>query len=98
MLSESPAYPPTKAESNDRKTIHNALTGWLAAPSVRPVVRILEGKRPASEHPAFFKEVPRLIVILDFIRCFRRRFGLTPGAYRKRPWIDSMLRRSPATP
>ncbi len=51
--------------SNDRKRVREALQGWLAAPAARPVVRILEGKRPASEHPAFFKEEPRLILILE---------------------------------
>lgn len=50
---------------NHRTRILKALHGWLAAPSARPVVRILEGKRPASEHPAFFKEEPRLILILE---------------------------------
>lgn len=52
-------------KSNDRKRVREALQGWLAAPATRPVVRILEGKRPASEHPVFFKEEPRLILILE---------------------------------
>ena len=51
--------------SKDRKKILEALSAWLAAASPRPVVRILEGKRPTSEHPAFFKEEPRLILILE---------------------------------
>ncbi len=49
---------------NDRLRILAALRSWLAAPSPRPVVRILEGRRPTSEHPVFFKEEARLILIL----------------------------------
>ncbi|MSU65932.1 MAG: AraC family transcriptional regulator [Opitutus sp.] len=48
--------------SNDRKKILTALDGWLAGGERSPVVRVLEGKRPANAHPAFFMEVPRLIV------------------------------------
>ncbi len=46
----------------DRRKILAALDTWLAGPARLPVVRILEGKRPANEHPAFFMEVPRLII------------------------------------
>lgn len=51
--------------SDDRKTVLGALTQWLALPSALPVVRVLEGKKPANDHPAFFMEVPRLIVVLE---------------------------------
>jgi len=51
--------------SEDRRKILAALTGSAAAASGQPVVRILEGKRPANEHPAFFMEVPRLILVLE---------------------------------
>ncbi|MBI4626846.1 MAG: helix-turn-helix transcriptional regulator [Verrucomicrobia bacterium] len=51
--------------SDDRTTVLAVLTQWLAAPSSLPVVRVLEGKKPENEHPAFFMEVPRLIVVLD---------------------------------
>jgi len=49
----------------DRKKILTALEAWLAGGERQPVVRVLEGKRPANEHPAFFMEVPRLIVGLE---------------------------------
>lgn len=51
--------------SEDRKKILAAMDAWLAAPPALPVVRVLEGKRPDNEHPAFFMEVPRLIVGLE---------------------------------
>ncbi len=51
--------------ANDRRKILAALDAWLAAGERLPVVRVLEGKRPANEHPAFFMEVPRLIVGLE---------------------------------
>ena len=51
--------------ADDRARILKALQGWQEHPSAQPVVRILEGKRPTSEHPAFFKEEPRLILILE---------------------------------
>ena len=44
----------------------NQILRALAPPPTRsealPVVRVLEGRRPSSEHPAFFMEVPRLIL------------------------------------
>jgi AraC-like DNA-binding protein len=46
----------------DRTQLLAALDGWLAREARPPVVRVLEGKRPANDHPAFFMEVPRLIV------------------------------------
>src|SRR3990172_7283783 len=48
--------------SEDRQRLLGALTAWLDQPTRLPVVRVLEGKRPAAESPAFFMEVPRLIV------------------------------------
>jgi AraC-like DNA-binding protein len=48
--------------TNDRAKLLTALTGWLEQSERQPVIRVLEGKRPANEHPAFFMEVPRLIV------------------------------------
>lgn len=51
--------------SEDRKKILAALTGATAAASTQPVVRILEGKRPAHDQPAYFMEVPRLILVLE---------------------------------
>lgn len=50
---------------SDRKKILDALTPLMAAPSTRPVVRILEGKRPANEQPSYFKEEPRLVIALE---------------------------------
>jgi AraC-like DNA-binding protein len=51
--------------STDRKKILNALRTWLENPTRERVVRVLEGKRPSNEHPAFFMEVPRLIIGLE---------------------------------
>jgi AraC-like DNA-binding protein len=45
-----------------RKKILGAIGPWLEKGQRLPVVRVLEGKRPANEHPAFFMEVPRLIL------------------------------------
>jgi AraC-like DNA-binding protein len=50
---------------NDRSVVLAALTRWQAEPAALPVVRVLEGKKPANEHPAFFMEVPRLIVVQE---------------------------------
>ncbi|MSU48283.1 MAG: AraC family transcriptional regulator [Opitutus sp.] len=47
---------------NDRQKILTALDGWLAGGERLTVVRVLEGKKRTNEHPAFFMEVPRLIV------------------------------------
>lgn len=49
----------------ERTKILSALTTWLEQPARERVVRVLEGKRPSDEHPAFFMEVPRLIVGLE---------------------------------
>jgi len=49
----------------DRTKILAALTTWLEQPARERVVRVLEGKRPGDEHPAFFMEVPRLIIGLE---------------------------------
>jgi AraC-like DNA-binding protein len=51
--------------SEDRKKVMVALSELLAARAALPVVRVLEGKRPANDHPAFFMEIPRLIVGLE---------------------------------
>jgi AraC-like DNA-binding protein len=48
-----------------RQKIFAALGSWLEAPGRLPVVRVLEGKRPANDHPAYFMEVPRIIVGLQ---------------------------------
>ncbi len=48
--------------TDDRKKILTALLAWLERSSSLPLLRVLEGKRPTNEHPAFFMEVPRLIV------------------------------------
>ncbi len=53
------------AKPDDRAKILAALNAWLDHGSRAPVVRVLEGKRPDNEHPAFFMEVPRLIVGLE---------------------------------
>ncbi|MBM3796799.1 MAG: helix-turn-helix transcriptional regulator [Acidobacteria bacterium] len=50
---------------SDRENILRELNGWLSSPSTRPVVRILEGKRPAKEQPSYFKEEPRLVIALE---------------------------------
>lgn len=50
---------------NDRKKILAALDAWLEAPSPLPVRRVLKGKRPEHEQPAYFMEVPRLIIGLE---------------------------------
>lgn len=51
--------------SEDRQRILAELSQLSSRPVVLPVVRVLEGKRPANEHPAFFMEAPRLIVVLE---------------------------------
>jgi AraC-like DNA-binding protein len=51
--------------SHDREKVLAALNQWLKSLDRKPVVRVLEGKRPSNEHPAFFMEVPRLIVGLE---------------------------------
>lgn len=72
--------------SDDRKTVLAALSQWLEAPSTLPVLRVLEGKKPANDHPSFFMEVPRLIVGLEgrgaFLTLEQGRevlFELAPG-------------------
>ena len=49
----------------ERTKILSALSTWLKHPGHARVVRVLEGKRPHDEHPAFFMEVPRLIMGLE---------------------------------
>lgn len=51
--------------SDDRKKILSALEAWLGTPPALPIRRVLEGKRPVHEQPAYFMEVPRLIVGLQ---------------------------------
>lgn len=51
--------------TKDRNQLLAALNAWLAASARGPVTRVLEGKRPAAEHPAFFMEVPRLLIGLQ---------------------------------
>lgn len=72
--------------AKDRTKILTALNAWLERTERLPVVRVLEGKRPANEHPAFFMEVPRLIVGLTgrgtFLTMEEGRevvFDLAPG-------------------
>lgn len=70
----------------DRQKILTALTRWLDRAERLPVVRVLEGRKPANSHPAFFMEVPRLIVGLEgrgtFLAMEQEReitFDLLPG-------------------
>lgn len=72
--------------TDDRPKVLAALTGWLDLPERLPVVRVLEGRKPANSHPAFFMEVPRLIVGLQgrgtFLAMEQGReitFDLAPG-------------------
>lgn len=51
--------------SDDRQRILTALAGWLDRAERLPVVRVLEGRKPENSPPAFFMEVPRLIVGLE---------------------------------
>lgn len=51
--------------ADDRGKILATLNEAIATCSAQPVIRILEGKRPANEQPAFFMEVPRLIIVLE---------------------------------
>lgn len=51
--------------ADDRRKLLAALTTWLDAPPTLPVRRVLEGKRPGHEQPAYFMEVPRLIIGLE---------------------------------
>lgn len=53
------------AANRSRRRILDALLSWIAAPSSRPVVRILEGRRPDKEQPSYFKEEPRLVIALE---------------------------------
>lgn len=72
--------------SDHRQTILTALAGWLERTERLPVVRVLEGRKPANSPPAFFMEVPRLIVGLEgrgtFLAMEQGReitFDLLPG-------------------
>jgi AraC-like DNA-binding protein len=49
----------------DRQRLLAALNTRPPAGGQLPVLRVLEGKRPTNEHPAFFMEAPRLIVGLE---------------------------------
>lgn len=51
--------------SDGRRKILTALAGAVDAVASQPVVRVLKGRRPLIEQPAFFMEVPRLIVGLE---------------------------------
>lgn len=51
--------------SEDRQRILSELILLTSRPPVLPVLRVLEGKRPDNDHPAFFMEVPRLIIVLE---------------------------------
>ena len=51
--------------SENRTKILSVLRQWLARTDFLPVVRVLEGKKPESEQPSYFMEVPRLIVGLE---------------------------------
>ena len=51
--------------SEDRQQILSQLTALAGRAPSLPIVRVLKGKRPANEHPAFFMEVPRLIIVLE---------------------------------
>jgi hypothetical protein len=46
----------------DRQQVLAALNAWLATPPRLAVHRVLAGQRPAYEQPAYFMEVPRLIL------------------------------------
>lgn len=70
----------------DRQKILTALTRWLDRTERLPVVRVLEGRKPDNPHPAFFMEVPRLIVGIEgrgtFLAMEQGReitFDLLPG-------------------
>lgn len=55
----------SNAGKQNRQRILDALSAWIAAPPTRPVVRILEGRRPDKEQPSYFKEEPRLVIALE---------------------------------
>ena len=48
-----------------RRQISRALEAWLRRDERPAVLRVLEGKRPPADQPAYFMEVPRLIVGLQ---------------------------------
>jgi AraC-like DNA-binding protein len=50
--------------SSDKQKITAALRGWLKKPMRKPIVRVLESKRLAINLPTYFKEEPRLVLIL----------------------------------
>ena len=69
-----------------RKKILAALSRCLEPCTSLPVIRVLEGRKPSNDHPAFFMEVPRLIVGLQGRGTFLARehekeivFDLAPG-------------------
>jgi AraC-like DNA-binding protein len=51
--------------ATDRKKILLTLREAISTCSTQPVIRVLEGKRPGNEQPAFFMEVPRLIIVTE---------------------------------
>lgn len=51
--------------ASDQKKVLHALATWLRSPSTHPVVRILEGKKPERSQKLYFKEAPRLVVVLE---------------------------------
>ena len=70
----------------DRKKVLDALTDWLRSPSTHPVVRILEGKKPERSQQLYFKEAPRLVIVLEGIGRYiivehghEMMFDLSPG-------------------
>lgn len=72
--------------ASDRNKVLNALTSWLRSPSTHPVVRILEGKKPERSQQLYFKEAPRLVIVLEGIGRYiivehghEMMFDLTPG-------------------
>jgi len=56
--------------SEDRQRILAELIALIGRPSAFSIVRVLEGRRPANDHPAFFMEVPRLIIVLEGMGSF----------------------------
>lgn len=72
--------------ATDRNKVLDALNAWMRSPSTRPIVRILEGKRPDRAQRLYFKEVPRLVISLEgtgryitIERGHEMMFDLAPG-------------------
>lgn len=64
MTSSSPSSGGSSRASCPRSFILAAIERWLEKPAQLPVVRIVEGKRPAVDAPSFFMEMPRIILVL----------------------------------